>query len=272
MKTLILKAGAKGLDVVELQELLNQAGFKVVVDGLYDDNTAEAVRKAQASYGLVVDGQAGAKTLHALRNGGEEPRHLKETDLIAAAKRLGVPLASIKAVNQVETTGPGFLPSGRPVLLFERHVMYRQLTHAGQDAAAAAQRYPQVVSTVRGGYAGGTTEWHRFQTATQIDPACAIESASWGMFQIMGYHWQALGYASAADFLACMEQSEGQQLEAFVRFIEQDPTLHKALKARKWAEFARRYNGPAYADNHYDIKLERAYDRFSAGEKAAVPA
>ncbi|MEG6992119.1 N-acetylmuramidase domain-containing protein, partial [Pseudomonas aeruginosa] len=49
----------------------------------------------------------------------------------------------------------------------------------------------------------------------------------------------------------------------FVRFIEADPALLKALKGRKWAEFARRYNGPAYARNLYDVKLERAYARHS---------
>ncbi|MCK6186840.1 N-acetylmuramidase family protein [Pseudomonas sp. EYE_354] len=34
-----------------------------------------------------------------------------------------------------------------------------------------------------------------------------------------------------------------------IRFIEKDPILHKALMAKKWAAFAERYNGPAYARN-----------------------
>ncbi|WP_328515044.1 N-acetylmuramidase domain-containing protein [Ralstonia pseudosolanacearum] len=33
----------------------------------------------------------------------------------------------MRAVNEVESRGSGFLPDGRPVILFERHVMYRQL-------------------------------------------------------------------------------------------------------------------------------------------------
>jgi aspartate aminotransferase len=66
------------------------------------------------------------------------------------------------------------------------------------------------------------------------------------MFQVMGYHWQALGYASADDWLAAMQQSEREHLRAVVGFIELDPQLHKALKAGKWSEVARRYNGPAY--------------------------
>lgn len=68
--------------------------------------------------------------------------------------------------------------------------------------------------------------------ARQIDTA-ALESASWGAFQIMGYHWQRLGYASVQDFVTAMSASESQQFEVFTRFIETDPVLHKA--PRKFA-------------------------------------
>ncbi|QDQ29130.1 DUF3380 domain-containing protein [Chitinimonas arctica] len=269
MKTTTLTHGDTGLDVVELQELLNRAGIPVATDGWFGERTAEAVRQAQRRFGLVVDGLAGRKTLTALRTGIDDPRHLREADLIAAAERLGVPLASIKAINQVESNGTGFLPDGRPVLLLERHVLYRQLKAAGHDADALALRYPQLVGTQRGGYAGGTTEWHRYQNARHIDAACAIEACSWGLFQIMGFHWQGLGYASAQAFADAMVTSEAQQLAAFVGFIEAEPALHKALKAKKWAEFARLYNGPSYRENDYDLKLARAFERF---DTAAVPA
>ena len=58
-----------------------------------------------------------------------------------------------------------------------------------------------------------------------------------------------------------MSQDENQQFEAFVRFIEADQALLKALKGKKWAAFAKAYNGPAYARNLYDVKLERAYEQ-----------
>jgi hypothetical protein len=77
----------------------------------------------------------------------------------------------------------------------------------------------------------------------------------------MGFHWKRLGYASVHDFVAAMSTNESQQFDAFVRFIETDPALYKALKARKWAEFAKLYNGPDYQRNLYDIKLQRAYER-----------
>ena len=83
------------------------------------------------------------------------------------------------------------------------------------------------------------------------------------MFQVMGYHWPALGYASADDWMAAMQQSELEHLRAVVGFIELDPALHKALKAGKWADVARRYNGPAYKENRYDEKLAQAHDHFA---------
>jgi hypothetical protein len=77
----------------------------------------------------------------------------------------------------------------------------------------------------------------------------------------MGFHWQRLGYTSVQDFVAAMSAGESQQFDAFTRFIETDPVLFKALKARKWAEFAKLYNGPDYQRNLYDVKLQRAYER-----------
>nr|WP_206600389.1 N-acetylmuramidase domain-containing protein [Chromobacterium sphagni] len=85
----------------------------------------------------------------------------------------------------------------------------------------------------------------------------AIESCSWGLFQIMGYHWQRLGYASAATFRAAMESGEAAQLEAFARFIEAEPALLKALQAKRWADVAKLYNGPAYKENLYEASWRR---------------
>ena len=57
---------------------------------------------------------------------------------------------------------------------------------------------------------------------------------------------------------------ESAHLAAFVSFVELDPDLLKALRARKWAAFAKIYNGSAYATNLYDTKLASAYARHSA--------
>lgn len=267
-----MRNGSTGQQVATLQRELNAAGFKLSVDGWFGDVTEAAVRAFQARVGLVVDGIAGPKTLATLINREKDKRLLGEKDLIAAASRLGIDITSIKAVNDVESSGRGFLPDGRPAILYERHKAFGLLGETGiaLDAAIAlAQRYPNLINEKRGGYAGGAAEWSRLRTAlTLVAPVVAYGACSWGQYQIMGYHWLLLGYASIDEFVTAMHRSEGDHLDAFVRFIEADPALHKALKARKWADFARIYNGPAYKANAYDIKLARAYERYAGIELA----
>ena len=102
-----------------------------------------------------------------------------------------------------------------------------------------SQQYPQLVNKTSGGYSGGTRENYRLTLAKQIDAQAAIESASWGLFQIMGFHWQMLGYQSAGQFEQQMSENEDNQL----------------------------YNGPAYKKNNYDEKLKAAYDTYSNATK-----
>lgn len=267
-----MRNGSTGQQVITLQRELNAVGFKLAVDGWFGDTTEAAVRAFQARVGLVVDGIAGPKTIATLLAGEKDKRLLSEKDLIAAARRLDIDLASIKAVNEVESSGRGFLADGRPSILYERHKAFGLLGETGvavDDAIGLAQRYPNLINEKRGGYAGGSAEWSRLRAAlTIVAPVVAYGACSWGQYQIMGYHWQALGYASIDEFVTAMHRSEGDHLDAFVRFVEADPVLHKALKARKWADVARIFNGPAYKSNAYDIKLVRAYERYAGFELA----
>jgi len=270
-----LRHGDRSQAVLMLQKNLNRNGASLVPDGHYGDATEAAVRAYQVKVGLVADGIAGTKTQTSLA-GSDCAQLLRNSDLVAAAERLDVPLASIYAVNEVESKGKGFLDNGKPVILFERHIMHRQLAaarHAGDDPAELKRHADQLATTTPalvnpkpGGYVGGTAEHQRLAMARLIDDTAALESASWGAFQIMGFHWQRLGYVSVQAFVAAMSAGESQQFDAFTRFIETDPALHKALKARKWAEFARLYNGPDYQRNLYDTKLQRAYERHASCE------
>lgn len=252
-----------GAGVRSLQQRLTAAGYVVEHDGWFGAKTEAAVVAFQRRAGLVADGIAGPKTLATLQTGVADPRLLRQADIEAAADTLGVAVAAVMAVNEVESRGHGFLADGRPVILYERHVMYRQLTEAGRDVDDLARLHPNIVNPKRGGYRGAEGEWYRLGLARQIDRDCALQSASWGQFQIMGYHYGVCGYDSAEAFAAAMAVSEALQLAAFVLFIAADPALHKALKARKWGEFARIYNGPAYKDNCYDARLAAAYARHS---------
>lgn len=259
----ILKKGDSGLAVRDLQKRLNQHGATLTVDGWYAEETEKAVIAFQLKHNLPPVGQVGPRTNAAL-SGQLSEKLITQAQIIESAKTLNVEAAAVAAVAQVESAGSGFFDCGRPAILFERHVFYKQLQQESQELAAEmARQYPQLCSTQRGGYVGGSGEYQRFNMAYLLNPKAAVEACSWGMFQIMGFHWQLLGFSSAAAFKTAMDKTEGEHLQALTRFIAADSGLHKALKAKKWDEFARRYNGPAYAENNYDTKLSRAYLQLS---------
>lgn len=178
-----------------------------------------------------------------------------------AARALGVSPATIKTVIEVETNGSGFLPDGRPKILFERHIFYRQLKARGVDVITLSKQVPDLCQPTAGGYSGGTKEWDRFERAQRIHPTAAIEAASWGLGQVLGSNAVSIGYASPEAYMADMKTSEDKQLEAMVRFIKKSPALVGALIKQDWATFARLYNGPNYSVNKYDIKLAQAFKR-----------
>ncbi len=189
---------------------------------------------------------------------------LLETDFQAAAARLGVSVPAVKAVATVESNGGGFLPDGRVKVQYEPHVMYRQLAINFDRARADKElvAHPDLVAKKAGSYQSLDKEDKDMNRAAQlIDRTSALESASWGAFQIMGYHWKTLQYTTLQGFIND-QYTAGGQLETFVRFILADPRLVKALRAGDWATFARIYNGPGYAANKYDTKLAAAYKQF----------
>lgn len=283
-----LRHGDRSQAVRDLQRKLIDRGAKISADGVYGDATEAAVRTYQHRAGLVADGIAGPKTLASLQ-GADCAHLLKNSDMVRAADRLGVPLAAVYALNEVESKGRGFLDNGKPVILYERHIMYVRLQkirrhcddqdelerltdQLQQRADELAKQFPALVNPKFGGYVGGTAEHQRLAQARLIDDQAALESCSWGAFQVMGFNWESLGYASVQAFVEAMSRSESDQLEAFVRYIEADPTLLKALKSLKWAKVAELYNGPDYRRNLYDVKLQRAFERHQdcgCGQEAA---
>lgn len=180
---------------------------------------------------------------------------LTEQDFQKAAGELECPVAVIKAVCEVEAPRGGFLPSGEPTILFERH-QFSKRTGRKFDIS-----HPNISNQKPGGYKGGQAEHDRLAEASALDREAALESTSWGKFQIMGFNYAPAGFGSLQAFINAMYQSEGRQLDAFVSFIQHEG-LAVFLRDCRWADFARRYNGANYAINKYDTKLAEAYAKF----------
>lgn len=180
-----------------------------------------------------------------------------------AAKSINVPVAALRAVMQVECKGSGFNADGTPVILFERHVFRQRLITNGKAdiATKAMKERPDLCNTSEGGYGLLSAQHGRLNAASQYDRTSALESASWGLGQVMGYHWKDLGYASIQAFINAMYKDEASQLEAMCKFIKTNG-LDKYLRNLDWAGFAFRYNGSGYKSNQYDTKLAAAYKGF----------
>jgi hypothetical protein len=187
---------------------------------------------------------------------------LTDDDYKTAAKELGCDIASIRAVASVESAGEGFLEDGRVRVLFEAHIFSRYTKGRFDDS------HPNLSSSKwnRKLYRGGAAEWDRLAEAVELDRKAALMSASWGAFQLMGFNFAACAFTTVDDFVSAMKTEQGQ-LEAFVEFIKSQG-LADELQRRDWAGFARIYNGPAFKANSYDARMAKAYDKFSAEEKA----
>lgn len=100
----------------------------------------------------------------------------------------------------------------------------------------------------------------QFSRAVNVEPLKAYESASWGLFQIMGFHYKLLGYSSSIAMAQDLQESIEANINAFGKIIR-DMNLVDTLRAKEWEKFARIYNGPGYKLNNYHIKLQNEYDR-----------
>lgn len=191
-------------------------------------------------------------------------RSLLPDDYARAAAELGVDVPTVKAVATVESRGTGFLPDGRPVILYEAHVFHRLTKgrYAGRrDRYGVHLSVPAWDRSLYG--AAGAHQHHRLADAATLDVNAAIQAASWGMFQVLGTNHAALGYPSPRAFMAAASEGAGEHLKMFVAFVQVNG-LVGALKRKDWAGFAARYNGPGYAANGYHTKIAAAYAREKA--------
>ena len=191
-------------------------------------------------------------------------KKLTEAQIAAQAKALGIEVAALRAVIEVECKGSGFNTDGTPVILFERHVMRQRLIANKRDIdlSLISVERPDLCSKSTGAYGLYSAQHGRLNAAAQYHRDSALESASWGIGQVMGYHWQTLGYPSLQAFINAMYKDEVSQLNAMCRYIKVN-NLVNALKNKDWKAFARGYNGAAYAKNSYDVKLGNAYKKWS---------
>lgn len=274
-----VKYRSSGNEVQFLAEILEKLGYKVKVSTFFGNDIDAAVKDFQRNNNLVVDGIVGLKTwlkLYEKENQIVElnDKHLSEIDLVDFASQFNVELAAVKAVNQVESSGKGFLVIGKPRILFEGHVFWRELKKRNinpNDFLSPENQDILYEKWTKKYYVGGAGEYTRLEKAAAISDSSDVKdsaycSASWGAFQIMGYHYKNLGYNTISHFVELMNDHEREHLIAFGKFISVASVSGKKLidwlKEKNWENFALGYNGSGFKKNKYDEKLNAAYIKY----------
>lgn len=209
---------------------------------------------------IEVDGKWGPATRSALietfRNRQAQAATLE--DIAKIARNLGCSERQLRAFAHVESGGNGWDNSGLLKCLWERHYLFRRIKLA----------VPFLSDPSPGGYTidadhdGINDSWEKLADATgRFGFNAAAECASFGKFQIMGAHWQALGYRSVADFIWRLSRTELEHYLAFAKFIEVNGLLTALRQVSEditsCRPIARGYNGKG--QKGYDARIAMAY-------------
>lgn len=262
------------MNLMTLKHIPQQSGmcFRFLICGLLlwsapalqmaAEKTAEPpVEAIDSVIGLLTDSLADGM------EAGMEPRFssLTEEDYRQVAEELGVEVAAIKAVVDIEA-GPqhkGFWQPGKPLINFDLSMYRKFAPRRNVSLSKARKRAPEIFNRPNAKKYGSyqAAQHARLDAAAAIDSISAWESTFWGMFQIGGFNWKRCGAESLADFVERMSFSEQEQLDMFAQFIINSGLLD-ALRRKDWRAFAKGYNGPSYAARGYHTRLASAYNKF----------
>jgi hypothetical protein len=175
------------------------------------------------------------------------------------ARVLRVEQRAMQAILAIESGGAAFR-DGRPVIRFEPHVFWNLWGKDNPDAFHANFQFENWRGDThrrRGPsdewlkmHGSQDDEWAALEQASALNRELAIQSASLGAPQIMGFNHIKCGYPNAVEMLAAFSASATPQIWAFASFIANSPGCLEAMQAGDWLKFATIYNGPGQAERY----------------------
>jgi len=172
----------------------------------------------------------------------------------AIAAKYGVEYAALMSVITVESSGVGFNPpTGKLIIRFEPSWFEREFADWRNHKSDWLNLPP----------GNQAQEYKLFNNAFGINPTAAMLSTSVGMMQVMGFHFREIGFGTVGSMWDFAKVNEANQVELGMRFIKSEPVILKAMIDKNWPLFALHYNGERYAENHYDIHLLNAYNKYA---------
>lgn len=162
---------------------------------------------------------------------------------------------ALTAFITVESGGRGFdTVTGKLIIQFEPVWFRRKDPYApsGKWSLNGVERQRQ--------------EWIAFNDAFNLNPDAAMQATSIGLAQILGLHYNRLGYETVGDMWDDAKKGLDRQIWQLAKFITTDANLLKALRIHDWEKVAGIYNGPKFREIAvkykrvpYDIAMRTEY-------------
>lgn len=184
-------------------------------------------------------------------------RPLDNFDVAKLAHRINVSEDHFQAFLNVESRSRGFDRDGRPIILCEPHVFYRNLRGAERDQAVKqGLAYPTWGEKPYPNSQDARYVWLR--KAAKINLEAALKSCSWGSSQILGENFSLVGYSSVVEMVQSFMDDEEEHVEAMMKYILATG-IDDDLRNERWDVVARVYNGPGYRKNGYHTKMAQEF-------------
>jgi len=192
---------------------------------------------------------------------------LDDIDLPRIGAQISVGEDVLHMVLDVESNGDGFDSKGRPTMLFEPHIFYRELSGAQRDEAVKqgiAYRKWKPGHYPRDSYP-------RLHKAMRINKAAALRSCSWGAYQVMGFNHKLAGYSTVMNMVTAIMADAENHLKAAVNFIVSTglddelrvlDALDRPATQEDTIPFVLGYNGKGFRKNKYHIKAAKALNKW----------
>ena len=191
-------------------------------------------------------------------NENDRYSHLTESDFSLVSEELGIEVAAIKAVVEIEAGAAmkGFWAPGVPVVSFDQTMYAKYKSKVPSTEGAKDEKVPEGLK----GYV--LKKWTALVNARKKNFMGANMGTFWGMFQIGGFNYKLCGCEDVNEFVRRVSYSELEQLQLFAAFLI-NTGMVEYLRKKDWRGFARRYNGPSYAKRGYHTKMAKAYAKYS---------
>ena len=206
-----------------------------------------------------------SRVLNGVFAGAAKP--LDTFDIPKLAHRLNVPEAAMRALVKVESSGRPFDSAGRPAMLFEPHVFYRNIKDVAKRNAAVKLGLAYA-KWVPGKYPKDS--YPRLSAAMEIDARAALMACSIGASQVLVENYATLGFQSPEDMWEAWMDDAEEHIEGMLKFVLANG-IDDDMRAGRWDVVARVYNGPKYAVHGYHTKLAAAAREAARSPSAWAP-